>query len=152
MCHIKQPPLLKVIPDNLQPHGQPAHRGDGDGHARQAGEVGGNRVDVVQVHGHRVVGLGAEWEGGGRAGGAQDDVHLLEGAAEVVADEVADLLGLEVVGVVVAGGEDVGSDHDAPLDLGAEPLGAAALVKVGEVLGLRAAVAVAHAVEAGEAG
>ena len=47
----------------------------------------------------------------------------------------ADLLGLAVVGVVVAGGERVGAEHDPPLDLGAEALRARRLVHLQQVAG-----------------
>ena len=45
---------------------------------------------------------------------------LLVGGGEVADDQRADLLGLAVVGVVVAGRQGVGAEHDAPLDLGTE--------------------------------
>ena len=69
---------------------------------------------------------------------------------EVAAHQRAHLLGAAVVGVVVAGRERVGADHDAPLDLGAEALAARALVHVEQVDRVGAAVAVADAVEARE--
>ena len=47
--------------------------------------------------------------------------NLGEGGGEVLGDLGADLLRLAVVGVVVAGGERVGAEHDAPLDLGPKP-------------------------------
>ena len=49
----------------------------------------------------------------------------LEGGVEVVADQAADLQGLGVILVGVAGGEGERAEHDPPLHLGAEALGAA---------------------------
>ena len=54
--------------------------------------------------------------------GADQHVEPLEGVVEVALDERAHLLRLQVVGVVVAGGERVRAEHDAALDLGAEAL------------------------------
>jgi hypothetical protein len=48
-----------------------------------------------------------------------------EGALKVGGDQTANLLRLEVIGVVVAVREHIGADQDAALDLGAEALGAA---------------------------
>ena len=59
--------------------------------------------------------------------------HCREGPAEVVGDQAAHLLRLEVVGVVVAVRQHVGADQDAPLDLGAEALGARLPVHVEQV-------------------
>ena len=54
-------------------------------------------------------------------------------AREVVGDLRAHALGGAVVGVVVAGRERVGAEHDAALDLGAEAVVAGLLVHVVEV-------------------
>ena len=59
---------------------------------------------------------------------------------------------MAVVGVVVAGGERVGAEHDAPLDLGAEAVVAGARVHVQQVLGPLGAQPVADPVVAGEVG
>src|SRR5439155_25907267 len=60
----------------------------------------------------------------------------------------ANLLRLEVVGVVIAVREDIGADEDAAPHFGAEAFGARAAIHVGEVAVLLRAVAIAHAVEA----
>ena len=59
-------------------------------------------------------------ERGGRRGRGDQHVDLAEGRVEVPDDQRADLLGLAVVGVVVAAGQRVRAQDDAPLDLGAE--------------------------------
>ncbi|OZB46500.1 MAG: hypothetical protein B7X42_08385 [Thiomonas sp. 14-66-4] len=117
--------------------------------AGQAGEAGGQGVDVGQVIGQRI-GLLAQvprHSGRHRAG---DDVALAESLEEVFGDEPADLLRLQVIGVVVAVRQHIGADEDAPLDLRAEALGAALRIHLGQVAVVRRAVAVAHAVEARE--
>ncbi len=76
---------------------------------------------------------------------------LLEGLGEVPRDQRPDPLRLPVVGVVVAGGERVGAEHDPALDLVAEAGGAGVLVHRREVVG-GDADAEADAVEAGQVG
>ena len=78
--------------------------------------------------------------------------HRVEGGVEVAADEGAHLLGPQVVGVVVAGAERVGAEHDAPLRLGAEALLAALGVELLQAAHARGAVAEADAVVARQVG
>ena len=74
---------------------------------------------------------------------------MLVGPPEVVGDAPADLQGLAVVGVVVAGRQGVGAEHDPPFDFVAEPGGAGGHVhRVG--VGRRHPQAVAHAVIASQ--
>ena len=122
--------------------------------AGDAGEVGRDGRDVVEVHRHRVVELVAEPERGRRRGRADEHVCGLEGAGEVVGDEAADLLGRAVVGVVVAAGQGVGAEDDPALDLVAEAgvpgrghdlLGAGVVDPLGQH-----PQAVAHGVELGQ--
>ncbi len=76
---------------------------------------------------------------------------MLERLLEILGDAGADLEGAVVVGVVVAGAEGVGPDHDAALDLGAEALFAAFAEKFNDVADrLGGAVAEVDAVVAGE--
>ena len=87
----------------------------------------------------------------GVAGVRMASTPACEDVLEVALDQRADLLRLQVVGVVVAGRQHIGADHDAALDLAAEAGGAGLLVHVDDVLA-RHAQAVAHAVIAGEVG
>ena len=57
---------------------------------------------------------------------------------------------LQIVRIVVAGREHVGTDHDSTLDLVAEPFAAAALVQVLDIDRMRRSVTEAHAVVARE--
>ena len=92
-------------------------------------------------------------EGGARRGRGEEQVAALPDPLEIAGDQRADLLRLVEIGVVEAGREHVGADHDPALDLGAEAGGAGRLVHVVEaaLLGLDAQ-AVADAVVAGEVG
>ena len=93
-------------------------------HPGDAGQVRGDRRDVVQVHRQRVVELLAELERRGRRRRGDEHVGLLERGREVALDERADLLRRAVVGVVVARRQRVGAQDDAALDLVAEALAA----------------------------
>src|SRR5471032_955433 len=123
-----------------------------DRHAGQAGQAGRQREDIGQVVGHRVVGLVAEVPRDGRRDRSHDDVadrvRAVQHRLEILRDQAADFLRFQIVGVVVAVAQHIGADHDAALDFRAEAFGAAFLVHIRQVLVLRGAVAVAHAVEA----
>ena len=90
-------------------------------HARQVGRQGKH---ILQVHGQRVIAMLADAKGGAGSHRRGDHVHLLEGALEIGLDQGAHLLRLAVIGIVIAGGEGVGAQHDAPLDLRAKALAA----------------------------
>src|SRR3546814_4467511 len=82
-------------------------------HRRNAGEVGGDRVDVVEIHRDRIVGLAAERKRDIGRGRPEHQIDTFERATEVFVNQLADLLRLQVVRVVVAMTEHVGADHDA---------------------------------------
>ena len=147
----EQPGLAEVRADELQSGRQLAialaDEAARDRHRREPGQVRADRVDVVQVHRDRVAGLGAELEGGGRRGRTDHDVHLGKGPGEIARDQLPHFLRLEVIRVVVPGGQHVGAGHDPALDLVAEALAARALVHVEQVARLLATMAEPHAVE-----
>ena len=123
--HLEHHRLAERRREHLHPDGQPAVVGaEGDADGGMPGQVRRHRAHVGQVHGPRVVDLGAEGERRGRRGGAEQHVEALVGGGEGVDDERADLLRLAVVGVVVAGRQGVGAEHDPALHLGPEPGGA----------------------------
>ena len=122
----------------------------GDGDAGDAGEVGGDGENVGEVFLERIAGNTADFPRGCGGDRGEDGIDFFEGGLEIPADEGADFLGSRVVGVVVAGCEDVGAEDDAALDLGAEALLAGFLIEIKDVSGIGGAVAVADAVEAGQ--
>ena len=97
----------------------------GDGQAGDTGEVGGDRVDVRQVHRQGVGRPLSQLERGRRRRRPKQDVDLAEGGVEVAADLAANLKRLVVVLVGVPGRECEGAQHDPPLDLRPEALGPA---------------------------
>src|SRR5262245_3559521 len=102
---LEQRRLVEGLADELQA-ARRSFRGE-PGRNRKAGKAGHvhrHGEDVLEIHGERVAGLLAERERGRRRGRRQHDVDLAPGLVEVALDKRADLLRLEVVGVVVAGG------------------------------------------------
>src|SRR5262245_51308917 len=81
--------------------GEPARNAN----ASVAGEVGGDGVEVFQVHGERVAGFFANFERRIGGGWANDEIDFLESCVIVAADEAADLESLQVVFIRIAGGE-----------------------------------------------
>ena len=152
MGRVQQAPLGEVRADDLQAHRQPGREAGRDADAGQRGQVHRDGAQVGQVHGQRVGRALPDLEGHGGRGGRDQEVEAAERLLEVLDDERAGPLRLGVVGVVVAGGEGVGADHDAALDLGAEALAAGAHVHLVEVFAVGGAVTVAHPVEAGQVG
>ena len=65
-----------------------------------------------------------------------------------MADQSTYLLRLLVIGVEEAFGKRVGTHQQAPLDLGAEPLGAGPLVEINQISRVVAAVTEAYAIVA----
>jgi hypothetical protein len=131
----------------LQPEGQAAGReAAGNRDARQAGEVDADGVNVGQIHRERISGFLAEPEGRYRRGGRQQRVAVAQDGGELVADKGADLLGAQIIGVVVAAAQHVRAEDDASFHLRAEAFGARPGVDVDGVLRRRRPVAVADAV------
>ena len=90
--------------------------------------------------------------GGCGGSGGDDQIDLFKGCGEVVADEGPGFLRLEVVGIVVAGAENVGAEEDAAFDLWTEAFGTRLDVMLHEIGGGGGAVAVADSIEASEVG
>ena len=86
----------------------------GNAHAGETRERSRNRVKVAEVGGHRVA-LLAEVIGDARGHRGDDRVNRRESRTEFVSNQAADLLGLQVISVVVAMRQHIGADHDAAL-------------------------------------
>ena len=111
-------------------------RPGGNGNARKPRHVDGDGEDIVEIHLHRVGVhfLIGDAEGCRRGCRRQDGVDTLsEGILEILLDQRAHLLGLEVVGIVIACRQHIGADHDAALDLGTETGSAGVLVHFDDV-------------------
>src|SRR3569832_946332 len=143
---VEQPRLVEIIADELQTHRALADEAGRDGHAGQPRHVHRDGVDVGEIHGDRIAALLADVEGDGGRGRPRDHVDLFEG----VADELAQLLRLQVIRVVIAGRQHVGADHDAALHFRAEAFAARALVEIEQIFRRLTAVTETHAVVARE--
>ena len=145
--NVEQAVLAEVRADQLHADGQAVDLAARVRQRRNAGQVDADGVDIRQVHLHGVAGLFAELEGGARRGRAGDDVALLEGCIEVVGDQTANALCLQIVGVVVTVRQHVGADENAALYFFAKTLRTRLGVHVVEVVVFRCAIAITHAVE-----
>src|SRR3569832_2990093 len=94
--------FAEIVADQLQSDRQaPGIEAARQAHARQACQVGGNGVEVVQVHLDRVVGFLDELESSTGRGGAEDVVVVFVCFVVVVGVLVSVFLRLQVIGVVV---------------------------------------------------
>ena len=98
--------------------GQPAWQTQG-GYARQ---IGTHRVEIDQVHCQRVFDHFAQCEGGAGRYGTGQNVANFKRPVKVLANQAADFQRLQVIGVVVAGTQGIGAEHDPPFDFGTEAL------------------------------
>src|SRR5690606_37472829 len=149
---VQQLRFAEVAAQQLHADRQATGEAGGQGDTGNACQIGGGGVDVGQVQVHRIIDIFAHRKGWRRGGGTDDHVHSVEFRHEIILDHPTDLLRLQVVGIVIAGGQGVGAHHDTALYLVAEALGAGAQVQVVEVRGVLAAVAEAHAVETRQVG
>src|SRR3984957_3864000 len=105
----------------------------GEGHPGQASHVHGHRKNVVEIHFHGVGALLANTERRRRRRRREDRVHTLgEDVLEILLDQRADLLRAQIIGVVIAGREHIGADHDAAGHFVAKPLGGGGLIHLAD--------------------
>lgn len=117
--------------------------------AAEAREIAGNRENVREIHLEWVIGLLAHFEGRRGGHGSDDGVNRIEGLEEVAANERADLLGSQIISIVVTAAQNISAQDNAPLDLGPETGAPRPAVKLARVRPVHPR-AVADAVEAGE--
>ena len=60
---IKNACFIKVVANNLQTDGFVIYHTAGDRHAGQACQVGGDGIDIFQVHSHWIITFGAKFKG-----------------------------------------------------------------------------------------
>ena len=152
MCDVQQFGFFKIIADQLQAH-RPLRvlfaltKTARDRHAGQARQAGRERKNIGQVIGHRIIRLVAQIPGHGRCHWPHDDVALFERGLEILRDQAANFLRLQVIGIVITVRQNVRPHQNAALDLFAKTFGAGLLVHVAEVFVFGGAVAVAHPVK-----
>src|SRR5512145_1491702 len=105
---------------DLHADGEPVREAAWYRHARDARHVDLNREYIREIHIERVGDLLADAEGGGRCDRRDQRVTDLESFFEILADQRADFLRLEIVRVVIPGRECERAQHDAALGLRAE--------------------------------
>ena len=100
---LQKPGFIEIVADQLHTDWQTVDEPSRQRHAGQPGEVQRYRVDILQVHAHRIVGLGADGESDFGRGRTQDQVDAVECRLKVIFDHAPQLLRLEVIGVVITG-------------------------------------------------
>src|SRR6185312_2528745 len=121
-------------------------------HAGNTGQIAGDRVDIRQIHFHRIVGLFAQLERRRRGYRSDNSVHFTECIVKILRDQSADLLGLQIVSIVITRAENVSSQHDAPFALSPKALPTRKLIHFRESFCFRRADRVSYSVVAGEIG
>ena len=118
---------------NLQTHRQSVCRLSArDAHARNSCQIAGDCKDIGQVHRHRIVHLLAQLERRKRRDRRDHHVHFGERLREIARDQGPHLLRLDIIRVVVARAQHVGSQHNPTLALRAEAFAARFAIHVGE--------------------
>ena len=74
---VEQTTFLEVVAEQLHAHRQTIDEAGRHRQAGDAGQVGGDGVDVFQIRGDRVAALGANFPGRVRRGRAKDDVDFI---------------------------------------------------------------------------
>src|ERR671917_499224 len=141
----------EVVAHELDADRQAVGETPGDAYGGDTGEVHGDGAEVLVVHSEWVVDLLADTERHARCGRGDEDVVAGEGGAKVLDDAGANLLGLGVVGVVVARREGVGAEHDAALRLVPKAFLTCFTVHLVYAVS-RHAQPVAHPIESGQVG
>ena len=122
MSRAQKRSLIHKFADQLQAHRQPGCiKAARNRQPRQPRQIDGIGKDVVEVHRNRILGFCAERERGGRAGRTNNYVALLKSGFEILGDNAPDFLRFEVVRVVIASRECVGTNQYSTFDLLAEP-------------------------------
>src|SRR4030095_4210648 len=114
--------FIEVLSEKLQANGQTVcclaawHRDTGN-----SSQIGRDGEDVRQVHGQRIAAFLAQPEGrrGRRRRG--DNIHLREGLLKILFDERSHFLGLQIIGIVIAGAQNKSAKDDAALHLIPKP-------------------------------
>src|SRR5262249_53982151 len=116
MRELQTPRLAKRRPEDLQTDGQfAADLAARHGDSWDASEGPRNCIYISKIHLEGVVRTLPELERRYGRCWRHDGVHFCKGIAEVLGNQSPYFLSFEVVGVVIAGGQDIGTEHDAAL-------------------------------------
>ena len=141
--------FCEVRPNQLQTGGQASNAAAWNRDARHTGEVYRYRIDVIQIHLHRVIYFLADLKCRSRRSRASQNIDLLETTLQIIINQLPDFLGLQVIGIVVTGRQHVGACHDAPLNLITETFHTRTFVKAFKIITISSAMAETHTIKAG---
>src|SRR5208282_2571860 len=103
--------------------------------ARQSGHVHGHGENVIEIHFDRIdTALFTDGKRSRRCRRSEDRVHAsCEALLEVALDQRAHFLRPQIIRIIIAGGQHIGADHDAPAHFLAEAGGTGTLIHLDDV-------------------
>ena len=101
-------------------------------YAANARQARRHRINIGQVHGQRIARLFAQLECRHGRGWRHNRIHFGKGTQKLLGQQSPHLLGLQIIGIVVAGRKRIRPQQNAPLDLGPEALVARVAVHGGK--------------------
>ena len=105
----------------------------GQAQAADARQIAGDGENVREIHLQGVVGFFPQFKCRGRGSRRDDGIDFLECFQKVPANQCADFLGAQIVGVMVSAAQDRGTKNDAAFDFGAEARPAAFTIHVDDI-------------------
>ena len=152
LARLKQRRLIERLTDQLQAEWRSLLRQSGRHRdPRKAGHVDRYRQDILQVHSDRIASFLALRKGRRRCRRRQDQIDLIPGLVEILLDQLAHFLCLEVVGIVIAGRQNIGADEDPSLDLRPEACSPRLLIAIDQIIP-RNSESITDTIIAGEVG
>ena len=109
-------------------------------------EVGGNREHVAEIHRQRITGFVTKLKCHRGRSWCENRITLGVSLGEVVSNQATHFQGFAVIGVVIAGRQCIGAEHDASLYFVAKTCCSRGSVHRIQIFGIHAQ-AVAHAIE-----
>ena len=138
-----------MLTENLHTDRQPAPRFSArDAHATDSGKRRGYRINVFEVHFHRIVGFFAQLERRGRRDRGNQSVDLLKCGQKIARQQRPHLLRLTVISVIVSRRKSVGSQQNTSLHFRAKAFIARLAIHGGERVRRFGTQPKTHAVEA----
>ena len=104
VSYVQQMAFGEVIANDLHPDWEVIRKPNRQGHAGKSGQVDGDGINVGQIHRDRVCTFFAEAESDGGRGWPHDDIDFFKCALEIIADQPADFLRFQIIGILITGG------------------------------------------------
>jgi len=112
----------------------------------QAGQVDRHGIDIREIHADWIIHPFIQFKR--RAGRCRpnDDIDLVEGIPEIITYQMPDLLCLEIIGIIVAGREYIGSDHDPAFHFPAKTFATGTAKEIIQIFRICTSIAITHSI------